>query len=86
MSKAREPDAELMSMTRAQVGTWRAAVESGNDERAKLDNLIIKLKETGHSYAQIREVTGFGTATIQMILAKAGVLPSQSTGNSRKGP
>lgn len=74
MSKAREPDAALVAQTRAQMRSWRAAVEAGNDERAKLNDLIIKLKDSGHSYAQIRDVTGFGTATIQMILAKAGKL------------
>lgn len=74
MTKAREPDAELISKTRAQLRLWRAAVENANDERAKLNGLIIELKNSGHSYAQIREVTEFGTATIQMILAKAGLL------------
>jgi hypothetical protein len=53
---------------------WRAAVESANNERAAVNALIIEAKESGHSYAQIREATGFGTATIQMILAKAGLL------------
>lgn len=72
MSKAREPDAELMARTRAQLRSWRAAAEAANDERAKLNALILELKSTGHSYSQIREVTEFGTATIQMILAKAG--------------
>lgn len=74
MSKAREPDAELMAQTRAQLRQWRAATESANNERAKLNALIIELKNTGHSYSQIRDVTEFGTATIQMILAKAGLL------------
>jgi len=74
MSKAREPDAELIAQTRAQLRQWRASVENANDDRARLNQLIIKLKETGHSYAQIREVTEFGTATIQLILAKAGML------------
>lgn len=72
MSKAREPDAQLVSRTRAQMRSWRAAVEAANDERAALNALIIELKKSGHSYSQIREVTDFGTATIQMILAKAG--------------
>jgi len=72
MSKAPEPDAALISQTRAQMRSWRAAVETANDERAKLNALILELKQTGHSYSQIREVTDFGTATIQMILAKAG--------------
>lgn len=77
MSKAREPDAQLIAQTRAQMQSWRAAVEASNDERARLNGLILKLKETGHSYAQIRDVTGFGTATIQMILAKAGFSESE---------
>lgn len=72
MSKAREPDMEMISQARAQLRSWRAAVEAANDERARLNKLILELKEAGHSYAQIRDVTGFGTATIQMILAKAG--------------
>lgn len=72
MSKAPELDAELISRTRAQLRSWRAAVEAANNERAALNALIIELKQTGHSYSQIREVTEFGTATIQMILAKAG--------------
>lgn len=74
MSKAREPDAQLIAQTRAQLRSWRAAVEAANDERVKLNALIIELKQSGHSYSQIREVTEFGTATIQMILAKAGLL------------
>ena len=72
MSRAPEPDAALVSQTRAQVRSWRAAVEAANDERAKLNALILELKRTGHSYSQIRDVTEFSTATIQMILAKAG--------------
>lgn len=74
LSKARRPDAELIAATRAQLRAWRAATENANDERAKLNALIIQLKQTDHSYAQIRDVTGFGVATIQMILAKAGLL------------
>ena len=72
MSKAPEPDDVLISQTRAQLRSWRAAVEAANDERAKLNACILELKKTGHSYSQIRDVTEFGTATIQMILAKAG--------------
>lgn len=72
MSRTPELDATLVSQTRAQMRSWRAAVETANDERAKLNDLILEMKQTGHSYSQIREVTGFGVATIQMILAKAG--------------
>lgn len=69
----REPDPELVSQTRSQVRLWRANQEATNDARAKLNGLIIEMKKTGHSYSQIREVTGFGISTIQFILAKAGM-------------
>ena len=72
MTKTPELDAEMISRTRAQMRAWRAAVEAANNERAKLNQMIVDLKKSGHSYSQIREVTDFGTATIQMILAKAG--------------
>ena len=74
MSKARDPDLELMSRLRARVRIWRSAERAANDERAAVNALIAEAKETGHSYAQIKEATEFGTATIQMILAKAGYL------------
>src|SRR6516225_11261200 len=74
MSKARDPDLDLMSKLRARVRIWRSAERAANDERAAVNALIAEAKETGHSYAQIKEATEFGTATIQMILAKAGYL------------
>ena len=72
MSKPRDPDPDLMSRIRGRMRTWRAAVEAVNDERAQLNALVIEAKQTGHSYAQIREATGWGIATIQLLLAKAG--------------
>lgn len=72
MSIARDKDVKLMARLRAKSRSWRASVEAANDERAGLNALIVEAKEQGHSYKQIREETGFGTATIQMILAKAG--------------
>lgn len=74
MSMGREPDPDMMSRLRGQAGLWRSAVEAANDERARLNDLVVEAKDMGHSFAQIREVTGFGIQTIQMILAKAGRL------------
>lgn len=70
----REPDVEMLSKGRGQAKLWRGAVEAANDERAKLDAWIIEAKDAGCSFSQIREATGLGTGTIQMVLAKAGKL------------
>jgi len=68
----RPPNAETMAELRALARQWRAAVEAANDVRAELDAKVIQAKDAGHSFAQIREATGLGTGTVQMILAKAG--------------
>lgn len=67
-------DPDLMSRLRGQARLWRAAAEAMNDERAALNQLVIECKDAGHSFSQIREATGLGTGTIQMVLAKAGRL------------
>jgi hypothetical protein len=67
-------DPDMMSRLRAQARLWRSAAEAANDERAKVNDMIIKAKDAGHSFSQIREATGLGTGTIQMVLAKAGRL------------
>lgn len=67
-------DPDLMSRLRGQARLWRAAAEAMNDERAKLNGLILDAKDAGCSFSQIREATGLGTGTIQMVLAKAGRL------------
>ncbi|BCP41461.1 hypothetical protein MINTMi27_15540 [Mycobacterium intracellulare] len=64
----------VISRLRGQTRLWRAAVEAANDERAHVNLLIIEAKQAGYSFAQIREATGLGTGTIQMVLAKAGLL------------
>lgn len=70
--KYREPNPQAMSQMRARAQAWRAAVEAANDMRAELDRAVIQAKDAGHSFAQIREATGLGTRTIQMVLLKAG--------------
>lgn len=67
-------DPDVMSRLRGQARLWRAAAEAMNDERAKLNGMILDAKDAGHSFSQIREATGLGTGTIQMVLAKAGRL------------
>lgn len=65
--------AELIAQLRGQTRLWRAAVEAANDERTKVNDLMVEAKKAGYSYDNIREATGFGTGTIQMVMAKAGV-------------
>jgi DNA-directed RNA polymerase specialized sigma24 family protein len=69
----RDPNPEMMSVLRSDAGVWRASQQATNNARAKLHDSVLKAKLTGHSYGQIREATGLGTGTIQMILAKAGI-------------
>lgn len=64
-----------LAKLRAQARAWRQKFAATNDERAKLNQLIIECMDIGHSFSEIREATGLGTATIQMTLAKAGRLP-----------
>jgi hypothetical protein len=59
---------------RDQARVWRTAVEAANDERARLNQLILKARKAGVSFERIRGATGLGTGTIQMIEAKAGGL------------
>src|SRR5271166_4279250 len=58
--------------TRQQTIDWRAADEARNNERAKLNQLILDCRAAGISFERIRNVTGLGIATIQMVIAKAG--------------
>ena len=67
----REPNPVTIAEIRALAAQWRAAVEAANDIRAELNAAIIRAKNSGHSYSQLREATKMGTQTIQMILAKA---------------
>lgn len=66
----REPNAQTMAELRALAREWRAATEAANDARARMHLAIVKAREAGHSFAQLREATGLGTGTIQMVLAK----------------
>lgn len=66
----REPNPETIANIRRLARRWRAAVEVANDIRAELDDAVRDAKASGHSFPQLREATGFGTSTIQMILAK----------------
>jgi hypothetical protein len=64
-----EPEVQAL---RQQTIDWRAADEARNDERAKLNQLILDCRAAGISFERIRSVTGMGIATIQMVIAKAG--------------
>ena len=74
ISTWREPNPQTIAEIRALARQWRACVEAANDARAELDAKIIDAKVAGHSFAQLRDATGMGTGTLQMILAKAGLL------------
>lgn len=63
-------DPVMLSRLAGATRTWRSANEAVNDERAKLNAAIKAAKQAGYSYADIREVTGLGTLTIQTILGK----------------
>lgn len=73
----REPNVETMARMRGQASLWRSAVEAANDERAKLNELILYAFDTGHSYRQMSEAAGVSIQVIQMTLAKAGRLRAE---------
>ena len=66
----REPNPKTIARIRGLATRWRKALEIASDIRAELDEEIREAKAAGHSFPQLREATGFGTSTIQMILAK----------------
>jgi hypothetical protein len=72
-SRYREPNPELMAQARGQAALFRSAQKAANDEKARLNGLIIELYEAGHSYRQIREATGMSIQYIQLLVAKAGI-------------
>lgn len=59
-----------------QTQVWKNAKEVLEEQREILDGLILAAREAGIPFAEIREITGFGTATIQMTIAKAGAPPA----------
>jgi hypothetical protein len=70
----RDPNPQTIAELRKLADAWRWAEEEASRRREKLDACIVKAKDTGHSFSQIRKATGLGTGSIQMILAKAGRL------------
>jgi hypothetical protein len=70
----REPNPLVMSELRRCADTWRAGTAAVQEMRSELDKQVVYAYDTGHSYAQMREQTGFGNGTLEMILAKAGRL------------
>ena len=69
----RAPNVETMARMRGQVALFRSAQRAANDERAKLNEIMVYALKTGHSYRQISEVTGFSVAAIQGVAEKAGL-------------
>jgi hypothetical protein len=70
----RDPNPEVMSELRRLADTWRAGTRAVDEMRRSLDDQVVAAYDAGHSYAQMREQTGFGNGTLEMILAKAGRL------------
>jgi hypothetical protein len=62
--------AELKEL-RAQTQKWRAVVALAAVERGEVDRLILECRSAGFSYERIRSATGFGTGTIQQVVAQA---------------
>ena len=73
---------EILSDLRMLSTQWRAAQTEANRFRTEMHRTIVEAKEAGHSFSQLREVTGLGTGTLQMVLAKAGKLSPQTEGDS----
>jgi len=71
LHRYRPPDAATIARLRQRASAWRGAVRAANDLRAELNAAVIDARNSGHSFAQIREATGLGTMTIQQILHKA---------------
>ena len=67
-------DSELLSDLRTLATQWRAAQTAANDFRTQMHQAVVAAKDAGHSFSQLREATGLGTGTLQMVLAKAGKL------------
>ena len=72
INNRRDPNPETIAQIKALAMEWRAAVEEANNRRAELHYAVLQAKDAGHSFSQLREATGLGTGTIQMILAKNG--------------
>lgn len=66
----RDPNPSTMAEIKMLALEWRAAVEEANNRRAELHHAVLKAKDAGHSFSQLREATGLGTGTIQMIIEK----------------
>lgn len=56
-----------------QAVAWREAFEKLNDERAKLNRIVIKLRRKGITHRRIRQLTGLGISQIQVVARKAGL-------------
>jgi hypothetical protein len=69
-NRYREPNPEMMARARGQGALYRSAQQAANDERAKLNEIVIELFRAGHSYRQISEATGLNIQPIQMVVAK----------------
>lgn len=70
----RDANPQVMSELRRRTDTWRAGSKAVAEMREDVDEQVVVAFDTGHSYAQMREQTGFGNGTLEMILAKAGRL------------
>ncbi|WP_133259196.1 hypothetical protein [Mycobacterium colombiense] len=63
----------ILSRLRGRTQTWRSAVAAANDERAQVNKLLCDARQAGASFREMRDATGLGVGTIQMVLAKAGI-------------
>jgi hypothetical protein len=70
----REPNPETISSLEIMTARWRHTDAEAKRLRKVLNEAIIKAKDTGHSYGQIRDATGLSIYSIQIILRKAGRL------------
>jgi hypothetical protein len=70
----REPNPDVMRELRGRTEAWKTSARVASGMRQRLDEWVVLAYDAGHSYAQLREQTGFGNGTLEMILAKAGRL------------
>jgi len=69
-STYREPNPETMEHIKVLAEKYHAANKLPRELRRELDDALRAAKEAGHSYSQLREVSGLAIATLQAIMEK----------------